>query len=271
LAENQNNQLRHFEDFGHYFHLNDFGEESFNKLSELAWAIVSNIERIQHLYALPKKVGIDGLGAERVAKAIDSLIKEEQPQTKLTQYSSESTNQQSDVTDGQGYVFERVDDRHINRYLDARNLVENLQNMTETDKIELLDHYLWWLNTERLSYLLRKDEQPQLYIWHIPRTVEGISVLTGGWFVCSKSCTAVDAIQGLKNQLEITDKEFPGLPWVAVIKKTNRFVMSLNKRFGFEIMDKYHPLFQVTGQCFPSANFEDFNYLYRNFSNMHPN
>jgi spore coat polysaccharide biosynthesis predicted glycosyltransferase SpsG len=262
LAENQNNQLCHLEDLGHYFHLNDFGEKSFNKLAKLAWAIISNIERIQHLYALPKKMGIDGLGAERVAKVIDSLIKEEQ--TQKTQYSSESTKQQSDVTDdGQDYVFERVDDRHINRYLDARNLDENLQNMTETEKIGHLDHYLWWLNTKRLSYLLRKDEKPKLYIWHLPRTVEGTTVLTGGWFVCSETCTAFDALHGLKRQLELTDKLFKGVTWVAVIKRTNHFVMSLNKRFGFEIMDKSHPLFRIAGQCFPYAKTEEFHFLTR--------
>jgi hypothetical protein len=267
LAENQNNQLSHLEDLGHYFHLNDFSGESFDKLAELAWLMVSNIERIKHLYTLPKKVQIDELGAERVAKAIDSLLRN----VDENHLSSSSIPRQVEETSNTSYAFERVGDRHINRYLDARNLSANLQNMTETEKVHRLDHYLWWLKTERISFLLKKGGQPLLYIWHLPRTVEGTSVLTGGWFVCSESCTAVDTLNALSQQLEITDKEFSGLPWVAVIKKTNRYVLSLNKRFGFEIMDESHPLFRVAGQCFPSASFKNFNYLYRKLATIHRN
>jgi len=259
ITQNQHNSLSHLEDLGHYFHLNEFGEESFDKFAELTWSIISNINRIQNLYAAPKKVQIDGLGAERVAEAINSLLKnvgENNP-------SSSSIPRQSKETSDTSYAFERVDDRYVNRYLDSRNLSVNLRNMTETEKVHHLDHYLWWLKTGRISFLLKKSGQPLLYIWHMPRTVEGTTVLIGGWFVCSESCTAVDTLHALNRQLELTDKEFPGLPWVAVIRKTNRFVLSLNKRFGFEIMDENHPLFWVAGQCFPSASFEDFNYLYR--------
>ena len=259
LTKNQHNSLSHLEDLGHYFHLNEFGEKSFDKLAELAWSIMTNINRIQNLYLAPKKLQIDGLGAERVAKSIDSMLRnceEHHP-------SSGSILQQDEETGDASYVFERIDDRHVNRYLDNRNLSENLRNMTETEKVGRLDHYLWWLKTERISFLLKKSGQPLLYIWHLPRTVEGTTVLTGGWFVCSESCTAVDALHALNRQLELTDKEFPGLPWVAVIRKTNCFVLSLNKRFGFKIMDESHPLFRVAGQCFPSASFEDFSYYHR--------
>ena len=78
----------------------------------------------------------------------------------------------------------------------------------------------------------------------------GIKLLIGGWFVCSEACTGFDAVHALYKQLEITDKEFPGLPWVAVIRKSNQFVVSLNKRFGFKIMDKNHSLFKIAKKCF---------------------
>jgi spore coat polysaccharide biosynthesis predicted glycosyltransferase SpsG len=259
LAQNQNNSVSHLEDLGHYFHLNEFSEKLFDKLAKLTWSMISNINRIQNLYAEPKKVKIDGQGAKRMAKNIDSLIKN----VDEIYQSSDSCSRQTKKTGDQSYDFERVDDRHVNRYLDARNLSANLQNMTETEKVHRVDHYLWWLETRRISFLLKKGGQPLLYIWHMPRTIDETTVLTGGWFVCSEFCAALDALYALNLQLQLTDKEFSGLPWVAVIRKTNRFVMSLNKRFEFEIMDENHHLFQVACKCFPSATKEDFNYLFR--------
>jgi UDP-2,4-diacetamido-2,4,6-trideoxy-beta-L-altropyranose hydrolase len=259
LAQNQNNSLSHLEDLGHYFHLNEFSEKLFDKLAKLTWSMIANINRIQNLYAEPKKVKIDGQGAKRVAKNIDSLIKN----VDEIYQSSDSCSRQTKKVGAQSYTFERADDRHVNRYLDARNLSVNLQNMTETEKVHSVDHYLWWLKTRRVSFLFKKGSHPLLYIWHLPRTIDETTVLTGGWFVCSEFCTALDALYVLNQQLQLTDEEFPGLPWVAVIRKTNQYVMSLNKRFGFEIMDENHHLFQVACKSFPSATREDFNYLFR--------
>ena len=259
LSENHYNSLNHLEDLGHYLHLNDFSEESYDKLVELAWILIININRIQKLYDTSKKVKIDGLGAQRVARSISSLL-----QNCEGYRSSPSFFPRHDKdTKDSSYDFERLDDQHINRYFDARNYSANLGNMIDTKKIDRLDHYLWWLKTDRISFLLKKKGKPLLYIWHQPKTIEGITVLIGGWFVCSGSCNGLDALHALNQQLEITDKEFPDLPWVEVIRKNNQFVMSLNKRFGFEIMDESHPLFRVAKQCFPLASFENFNYLFR--------
>ncbi len=259
LSDNQQNQLSDLGDLGHYFHLNDIGHASFVKLAELAWLMVSKIDRIRHLYSQTRTVEIDGLGLTRVAKAIDSMIKGES----LVAPSPLVDWRRVDTDAVQDYIFELVDDRHINRCLDARNLDQNLQNMTETQKVHRLDHYIWWLKSERVSYLLKKGGKPLLYIWHQPRIFDVVTVLVGGWFVCSETCGAVDVLYALNRQLKITSAEFPGVPWIVVIKKTNRYVLSLNKRFGFEPIDRDNRLYEIAKQCFPHSTPEGFSYFCR--------
>ena len=132
--------------------------------------------------------------------------------------------------------------------------------------LEFHNFNVCWINffsRRQVSFLLKKEDNPQLYIWHQQKTVEETSVMIGGWFVCSETCNAMDAIYALQRQLELTDMECPGIPWVAVIKNCNRFVQSLNKRFGFEEMDKEHHLFNIAHQCFPSANPKDYKLIVR--------
>ena len=163
----------------------------------------------------------------------------------------------------QNYTIEAIDDSYINKYLDARNIQSNLKNMTETKKITSLNHYIWWLKNERSSFVLKKGDDLMLYIWHQLRVVDDVTVLVGGWFSCVEHCAAVDVIYALNWQLEHTGKYYPSIPWVAIIKKTNRFVKLLNKRFGFELINKDNELFDITSECFPNVTTREFDYFCR--------
>jgi hypothetical protein len=225
--------------------------------------MILNINRIKNLYSQQKKIYIDGLGANRLAQEIDILIKGEQSQYRNNDLLFSSFNPINKNNNTDGYIIESVNDKHVNQYLNARNLELNLQNMTETEKIDNLDHYIWWLTNNRKSYILKKSEKPLLYIWHFLRKVDEIDVLVGGWFVCDKSCSALDAVYALNWQINFTDKEFPNIPWVAVINKSNKFVHSLNKRLGFELIDEESVFFNITKACFPFATSDEFNFYIR--------
>jgi len=262
ISENQYNELADLGDLGHYFHLNNINRESFAKLAALVWLMIVNIDRIRALYGQARVVEVDGKGLERVACAIIRLI---EGKSAMDVYPDISVPRTADT---KGYSLEHAGDEHINRYLDARNLELNLQNMTETQKVPRLDHYLWWLKSKRKSYVLKKDGEPLLYIWHQPRTFDGTTVLVGGWFVCSELCGAVDALYALNKQLMLTDEDYPGLPWVAVIKKTNRYVQALNKRLGFDVMSNDNRLYEIVRRCFPKSAPEEFFYYFRSRSEL---
>lgn len=259
LSDNQNNRMSDLEDFGHYFHLHNLQEEDFEEFLELAWLMATRIERLRNLYHQPRRIDMDGKGVERAVAALIGVIEGEADKREEVEVLSPRPR-----TPIPGYRLFRIDDRHVNRYLDARNLVTNLQKMTVQDKVEPLDHYIWWLrDNHRDSYLLERDGEPLLYIWHLKFLENRIEVLIGGWFIYSVSCNALDVLYALNQELLITDKECPGVPWVAVIKNSNRFVQKLNARFDFVSIDASHPLAPITQTCFPQASWNEFGYYIR--------
>jgi hypothetical protein len=135
--------------------------------------------------------------------------------------------------------------------------------MTETKKVGWLDHYIWWFKSQRISYILKKGDKPLLYIWHQTRFIQGVTVLVGGWFVCTSETGPMDSMYALNQQLRITDQDFIGIPWVAVIKKTNKYVQSLSKRMGFIELKDNNTMHKITQECFPFATQKDFYYYCR--------
>jgi spore coat polysaccharide biosynthesis predicted glycosyltransferase SpsG len=260
IAKNQSNHLEHLEDFSHYFHLNNLSQESFGNFSELVWLVLYDFERIKKLYIMKKKIEIDGLGAKRVAEIIGNTLENGKPYSGSSNKTSFFSNTD---THALNLTLDPIDDSHINKYLDARNRSSNLKNMTEINKVDRLDHYLWWMQNNRSSFILKKGGKPILYIWHQLKTVDNVQILIGGWFTCVEDCSSLDVIYALNWQLNHTKSEFPLIPWVAVIKKTNKFARLLNKRFGFKLISEGDILFEVASQCFPQAKITDFDYLYR--------
>jgi hypothetical protein len=259
ISDNQYNELADLEALGHYFHLNRLQPDDYPDLAKLIWVMLSKIDRLRHLYQQPASVQVDGLGVKRVADAIVRLIEGE-----LLSQQTDGEALQKEESIEEGYQLSSVDDRNVNRYVDARNLGFNLIKMTVKERMSRLQHYIWWLQVNRRSsYLLEKKGKSLLYIWHQNQLVEGVEVLIGGWFVCSKCCTAIDAIYALNQQLKITSATFPELAWVAVIHRENRFVQQLNRRLGFKQIGVEHDMTPIVQSCFPMATHEEFFYYIR--------
>lgn len=258
LNSNQANEVSHLEDMGHYFHLGYLEETSIPKVARLVKCALNNLQRFNQLYRFPAKLNLDRKGAYRIANAIVQLIESEG----LSPANKTHVPSRPEVTTSD-YHFELVDDRHINRYLAARNRESNLRNMTQTRPVSQLDHYLWWFQSRRESYLLSRENCPLLYIWHQTESIENTNVLYGGWFTCTDQCNAIDVMYALKRQLGLTDQKYPDFPWIAVIKRHNRFVLRMNQKFGFEVIDHEHQLLPAIKQIFSKASYDKFHYLVR--------
>lgn len=263
LSENQNNNRSYLEDLGHYFHLGEISEESHEKIANLAWTILQSHKRVKILYGGPKKITLDTFGAQRAASVFESHINKRPSIYFGDTIFAPHLNKLKAVRHDSSHEFILVDDSHVNKYVDSRNLEINLQNMTETQAVMHLDHYIWWFKSKRISYILKKSDMPLLYIWHQTRIIDGVTVLVGGWFVCTSECGPMDAMYALDQQLQITDKDFPGIPWVAVIKKTNKYVETLSKRMSFNGLRKEDQMYWIAQLCFPSATEDQFNYYFR--------
>jgi spore coat polysaccharide biosynthesis predicted glycosyltransferase SpsG len=248
IADNQNSDIPDLEDIGHYFHLPSFNEEILPKVATCVGVFLQQHKRVKAL-GDTATVNVDTLGCERIYNAI---------------YKNKIDNTTTKVTTKtfiplcNGYELETVDDTHINRYLMARNHPKNQMRMIDHSEISKLDHYTWWFNTKRQSYLLYESNVPQLYIWHESVVVDDKTFLIGGWFVVEKETNFQSALVALQWQLKHCEEHLADTPWIAVIHKDNQFVQLLNKYLGFEEIPATHAYNSVCQSLFPHAESDEF-------------
>ena len=248
IADNQNSDIPDLEDIGHYFHMPSFNEAMMPKLAACVRVFLQQHKRVKAL-GDTAVVNVDTLGCERIYNAIYN--------NKIDKATTNVTNK-TFIPLCNGYELETVDDTHINRYLAARNHPKNQIRMIDHSEISKLDHYTWWFNTKRQSYLLHESKVPQLYIWHESVVVDDKTFLVGGWFVVEKETNFQSALVALQWQLKHCEEHFPNTPWVAVIQKDNKFVQLLNKYLGFEEIPATHAYNSVCQSLFPRANIDEF-------------
>jgi spore coat polysaccharide biosynthesis predicted glycosyltransferase SpsG len=258
LGENQQSDPAALQDIGHYFHLGDWTPRELDCLPDFVAAVMGHRARIRRLTA-DASVPVDGFGARRVAEALLGLPATTPPRSEHPASRNETPEEAlSDV-----HRLRPVTDRDINHYLASRNLAANRGNMIDTGAIAQLSHYAWWFGAPRQSYLLTRDGEPCLYIWHQRRSVQGREFLIGGWFVCGERAGFQDALLALDWQLRHCEREAPGVPWIAVIQRQNRYVQLLNRYLGFTEVEAEHPYVPAIASAFPDAHRSEFQYLVR--------
>ncbi len=256
IADNQKNELPLLEDIGHYFHLNNWTEEDAAALLPFVATAMHHHGRITQLIK-QARCRVDGMGTARIA---DVLLGEQRAPQPTVVSEVEPVVWQS--LSGE-HRLRPVTDKDINHYLDSRNLEANRRNMTTVKPIPRLHHYAWWFGAARESYLLEKQQRPCLYIWHEKRGLQGREFLIGGWFVCESEPEFQDALLALSWQLEHCDERYPGVPWLAVIQRENRFVKLMNDYVGFTEIGPDHPHAGAISALFPGAGHEQFYFVIR--------
>jgi hypothetical protein len=140
--------------------------------------------------------------------------------------------------------------------------------MTITETISQVEHYTWWFNTRRESFVLEENGQALLYVWHQLYEIENKEYLIGGWFAANDSVNFVHAQLILDWQLNFTQAQWPNAHWLAVINKDNKFVNLLNQRAGFVPIEKDSAEYQAVQTLFSKASEEDFNYVAKYASHL---
>ena len=254
LTSNQIHEHSDFEPFGHFLHLNKFQINEADKLAYLAWTLMRSIERVKSLALNHRRIELDYNGAQRIVDAIQNLANKnfccETADGKLHIAKNETNLSENQVTNRK---LIKVDDTHINKYLKARNLEINRLNMSSSEMIDELDHYAWWFQTKRSSYVYCKNDEPQVYCWHQVLEVLDCKFIVGGFFSASESATGLDSLDALWLQHQITDAEYPSLPWLAITKKTNKFANALNVRLGFERISPDNSFYPALEKTFPEV------------------
>jgi UDP-2,4-diacetamido-2,4,6-trideoxy-beta-L-altropyranose hydrolase len=269
IADNQQNNDNNLADLGHYFHLASFNAEDTQQVEHFSRLIVSMLEQLPRVRALRELpvIEVDGAGAANIADILLSTAYQHLPlaQTAVIEGKRECNGENEKFILNDSSYLRKVNDKDVNHYRQSRNLPNNSKRMTIQTEIESLEHYMWWLNNERQSYVLYQNNQPLLYIWHQVFLVNEKQYLYGGWFTAQGEVPFNVAMLALKWQLEYTKKVFPQGHWLAVINKKNKFVNLLNKYMGFSAIPKAHDSFQITQNIFSQALPADFNFVELNF------
>lgn len=254
LVANQLNNQSQLDDIGHYLHLNDFQFSQVNLISQLSVVLLKNLFRIKKLFNY-SKVSFDCLGAERIANFLKT------GQTSPRNFMQEVSEDWTIITGD--YAVRAVQDSDINHYLACRNLQYNCKNMIASRPIPVMNHYLWWFGTQRRSYLMVKQQEPILYIWDEVKYVENEPYLIGGWFVCSEQTSFQDSMVALDWQLKQCAADYPGVPWIAVISRQNKYVKLMNDYFGFKEIETFSRYGSLVKHLFPQADEQEFYWVYK--------
>lgn len=126
-------------------------------------------------------------------------------------------------------------------YLEKRNIFKNRSKMANRKKINLIDHYIWWLSQEfksRETYKFIENNEILFFIWHKKIIVNKKKYLVGGWFPANDNANISDILYLLKWQLNI--KKNKNIKWLAIINKNNRVVLKLNQILGFSKKFKFN-------------------------------
>ena len=246
LSDNQDNdtatEAASLEEIGHLFHAGRWQSSLLKGLPAFVRTVMEQPQRIQAL-ATEAPMPVDGRGCARVVAALERCRREAlSPRLSLR----------------------AVRDSDLNHYLLSRNLAANRRNMLSSEPIPATDHYGWWFTAKRESFLVMRDGEPCLYIWHEPRSTAAGPVLIGGWFVCQNEPLGFDIpLLSLRWQLQRCDVQYPTLPWMAVIHRDNAFVKLLNQHCGFQAAAAGSAAETAIRACFPQAAPDLFEAVWR--------
>ena len=264
MGENQQNKHSNFEDLGHFLHLNEVNELDFSTFASLVLEIITQYDRVLKLYQQSPLYRIDWKGVKRVGRAIHNIIVE----NNITK--SEDINVKESTEGISDYELVEINDNEINRYLDARNQQVNLEKMIDKEAIPRINHYLWWLKSnKKTSYVLKKNQKNLLYIWHEVSKVKKENVIFSGWFISDQSCSALDAMYAITEHSRIIDYLFPSYYWIIVMKIDNYFMQKLHRRLKFKIVEKDGKIEKIVNQflsnrhSFSKAKSNEFMSLYK--------
>ncbi len=259
ISSNQQNDIFDLEHIGHFFHLNDWQSERNNDLIQFIKSVIKNYPAFKNLI-LHAPQCIDGKGTYNIT---DALLNSKS--TIISRHNKKNNVPSANFALSKFHKIRKVENSDINHYLHSRNLPANYQNMIQSTQISALHHYGWWFNTKHESYLLIKNNQPCLYIWHEQKSYNNKKYLIGGWFVCADSVDFQDSLIALNWQLETCNKKFPDIPWIAVIHRRNKFVKLMNDYLGFheviidiEDSDEIKMAIQA---IFKNADHKNFHYV----------
>jgi spore coat polysaccharide biosynthesis predicted glycosyltransferase SpsG len=239
MTQNQSTDIFSLERIGHYIYLDLSDFLNSKKMSELIFLLEKKYSRFKVLNKKPE-IKIDNSGAKRI---LDYIFLNKKNILKKKKIKIEKIKKDN-------LSIRSVTDKDLNHYLYSRNLEINTNNSTSKNKINKLDHYLWWFKNKRKSYVLTRNGLKILYLYEENLfSLKNIQYNISGWFACSKDCTIKEILYALNWQRYKYKKN---VKWLSFIKNSNKLSIKLSKYLGWSIVkdkdesiDKFKSLLNI--------------------------
>ena len=134
----------------------------------------------------------------------------------------------------------KVEIKHINDYLNSKNLDINLKNSLVKKKVNRLDHYIWWFTNSRKSYVVTIKGKYLLFFFHDILTINKLTkVIVPGWYLLDRKADFRNVLYALKYQKVLIDNQnFLKLKIISVIKNSNLAMVKFAKYLSWKNFDK---------------------------------
>ena len=247
-SANQNTNIFALENLGHYLFL-DYKHVKLNKkICDLLISIINNYSRFKLLSYKPK-IEIDDKGSSRI---VDKIFSKQL--NKIVEFKN---NKRSFIQ--KGLKIKKVSDTDINHYLFCRNLNINRKMSSINKVITRLDHYIWWFNTTRESYVLTENGKKILYFYDEEiYAFNKKKYLLSGWFACEKDCSIRHILYALNWQKNLKKNVF----WISFVKKNNLLANKYSKYVGWKIFYNKQKILSILKKKF-NLNLDKFYFYIR--------
>lgn len=236
-SENQKNNLENMEILGHYLFFKKKDLKETIKLTNLTFKVLRVINKLKKICFRNSRVSKDG-----AKKILSEILKNKNIKKNIRE---NSYKKESPL-----FKIKKINFTDVNNFFILRNKKLNRENMIDKKKINLLDHYNWWLGDEnkmRKSYQFNINKNLKIFIWHKIISVSK-KYLVGGWFSSGRNVPLNYKIAAVKWQIKKTKKY--KIKWIGVIKKKNISTLKLNLMVGFKIMKKNSIIYKDTLNVF---------------------
>ena len=221
ISDNQTINTKFLEPIGLYFNLQKKHLNNSALITSLIVNILKNYNSVKKMIKPIKKV--DGKGIKRIYE----LVMEKNKSTIQKKINTKEKILKTLI---------KINDKALNSYLNARNLRENIINSNSKKKIDVLNHYNWWLEEKNKEIkVLKKNESELLFIKNQYYKNNNKKYCINGWIKNDIKLNGLDVIWSLKENISEIKKKNKKTIIIGVAKKNNKFANFHTKFLGYKL------------------------------------
>ena len=137
------------EKIGHYLNFGKKDFQNYLKIAKLIFLLIKKYKRFKNMIIMPE-IKIDKNGIDRIVNSLFNSFARKLNDKNLY-LKGKNLNEVNHK-----YKIRKVNDKDINHYLFSRNLDINRSSSISQKKISTIDHYLWWFNSDRESFVMTR-------------------------------------------------------------------------------------------------------------------